>query len=171
MCATTTNLKPALSPIATYLGRPARAAAQITMINVPSGGALLWAPCVFAYVLTAHLLFLLNKEYLAFTELRQDFLCFGESVACMALIACTIGRTAVARRTLAALMMISIASCVDRLHLANVSAGRSVAGCVQQRWCRRGRPPVRRPSPPQPLTATATCLCSTLCARAVCRRC
>jgi hypothetical protein len=50
----------------------------ITMAHLESGSSYMWVPTVFAYVLTFHVCYLLNKEYETFAELRQDFLCYGK---------------------------------------------------------------------------------------------
>jgi hypothetical protein len=45
---------------------------------VPQGGQRLWAAVVFAYAFNLHALWLLDKEYTEYSELRQDFLCYGD---------------------------------------------------------------------------------------------
>jgi hypothetical protein len=52
--------------------------AEQTLANVPQGGQRLWAAVVFAYAFNLHALWLLDKEYTEYSELRQDFLCYGD---------------------------------------------------------------------------------------------
>jgi hypothetical protein len=53
--------------------------AEQTLANVPQGGQRLWAAVVFAYAFNLHALWLLDKEYTEYSELRQDFLCYGDA--------------------------------------------------------------------------------------------
>lgn len=48
---------------------------QLTLANVPKS---FWVAVLFAYLFTAHALFLLDREYATFAQLRADFLCYGD---------------------------------------------------------------------------------------------
>jgi hypothetical protein len=50
---------------------------RYTMSNILPGGSRLWASFVFAYVYTLGFLYMLYKEYEAFTTLRQRFFISG----------------------------------------------------------------------------------------------
>lgn len=50
---------------------------HISAANLPSHGWRMWMPCIFAYLFTAFILFVIKQEYRHFLEIRQDFLAKG----------------------------------------------------------------------------------------------
>jgi hypothetical protein len=52
---------------------------HISVANVAKGSWRIWVPCVFAYLLTGFIFFVMKQEYRHFLELRMDFLARGTS--------------------------------------------------------------------------------------------
>ncbi|CAN0004609.1 unnamed protein product, partial [Laminaria digitata] len=53
-------------------------AARLSMANLEEGGEALWAGVVFAWFFTLYFLYNLRKEFLAFSDLRNDWLAGGD---------------------------------------------------------------------------------------------
>ena len=52
---------------------------HISVANVAKGSWRMWVPCVFAYLLSGFIFFVMKQEYRHFLELRMDFLARGSS--------------------------------------------------------------------------------------------
>jgi hypothetical protein len=52
---------------------------HISVANVAKGSWRMWVPCVFAYLLSGFIFFVMKQEYRHFLELRMDFLARGTS--------------------------------------------------------------------------------------------
>ncbi|CAM9820296.1 unnamed protein product [Pylaiella littoralis] len=53
-------------------------ASRLSIANLQEGGETLWAAVVFAYLFTIYFLYSLRKEFLAFMDLRNDWLAGGD---------------------------------------------------------------------------------------------
>jgi Late exocytosis, associated with Golgi transport/Cytosolic domain of 10TM putative phosphate transporter len=50
---------------------------RLTAANLPANGKRMWVPCVFLYLFTGFIFFVVQQEYKHFLEVRQDFLAKG----------------------------------------------------------------------------------------------
>jgi hypothetical protein len=52
---------------------------HLSAANLPRDGWRMWAPCIFLYLFTAFVFFVVKQEYRHFLDLRQDFLARGSA--------------------------------------------------------------------------------------------